>query len=154
MEDQKKSIIESYRKELSAIHPSLPAYFYATTGYIIPWNRTPSGEELINRFLLERVDPNGEIDDEVLDELVRIWVSESWYGLAVHPPLAFMLLKRQLKDPNSKLSRLLYKDGFPSEIARQNENTQSAEEVLQNIVNMQAESGDKKETKSRGRRKV
>jgi hypothetical protein len=65
-----------------------------------------------------------------------------------------MLLKRQLKDPNSKLSRLLYKDGFPSEIARQNENTQSAEEVLQNIVNMQAESGDKKETKSRGRRKV
>jgi hypothetical protein len=154
MEDRKKSIIESYRKELSAIHPSLPAYFYATTGYIIPWNRTPSGEELITRFLLERVDPNGEIDDEVLDELVRIWVSESWYGLAVHPPLAFMLLKRHLKDPNSKLSRLLYKDGFASEIARQNENTQSAEEVLQNIVNMQAESGDKKETKSRGRRKV
>jgi len=154
MEDQKKSIIESYRKELADIHPSLPAYFYATTGYIIPWNRTPSGEELINRFLLERVDPNGEIDDEVLDELVRIWVSESWFGLAVHPPLAFMLLKRHLKDPNSKLSKLLYKDGFPGEVAEQNEGAQSAEEVIQNLVNVPQEGENKTETKTRARRKT
>ena len=154
MEDQKKSIIESYRKELSDIHPSLPAYFYATTGYIIPWNRTPSGEELINRFLLERVDPNGEIDDEVLDELVRIWVSESWYGLAVHPPLAFMLLKRYLKDPKSKLSKLLYKDAIPDNVTEQTDKKTEAEEYLQSLIGAQAVSENKTETKTRGRRKT
>jgi hypothetical protein len=154
MEDQKKSIIESYRKELADIHPSLPAYFYANAGYIIPWNRTPSGEELIKRFLLERVEPNGEIEDEVLDELIRIWASESWFGLAVHPPLAFMLLRRHLQDPNSKLAKLLYKDGFPSKIAEQKEKVQSAEEVIQNLVKALSESENKTETKTRGRRKT
>jgi hypothetical protein len=154
MEDQKKSLIESYRKELADIHPSLPAYFYANTGYIIPWNRTPSGEELINRFFLERVDPNGEIDDEVLDELIRIWASESWFGLAVHPPLAFMLLRRHLQDPNSKLAKLLYKDGFPSEMVEKKEKAQNVGEVIQNLVIEPLEGENKTETKPRGRRKT
>ncbi len=154
MEDQKKSIIDTYRKELAEIHPALPAYFYATSGYIIPWNRTPSGEQLINQFLLERIDPNGEVDDEVLDELVRIWISESWFGLAVHPPLAFMLLRKHLKDPNSKLSQLLYKDGFPSEVLRQKEEKKEAEDILKNVLDVQALSENKTETKTRSRRKV
>jgi len=154
MEEKKKSVIESYRKELADIHPSLPAYFYATTGYIIPWNRTPSGEELINRFLLERVDPNGEIDDEVLDELVRIWITDSWFGLAVHPPLAFMLLKRHLQDPNSKLSKLLYKDGFPNSVSEQAEQKPKAEDYLQNMIEVQVASESKTETKTRSKRKT
>jgi len=154
MEDQKKSIIDTYRKELAEIHPALPAYFYATSGYIIPWNRTPSGEQLINQFLLERIDPNGEVDDEVLDELVRIWISESWFGLAVHPPLAFMLLRKHLKDPNSKLSQLLYKDGFPSEVLQQKEEKKEAEDILKNVLDVQALSENKTETKTRSRRKV
>jgi len=154
MEEKKKSVIESYRKELADIHPSLPAYFYATTGYIIPWNRTPSGEELINRFLLERVDPNGEIDDEVLDELVRIWITDSWFGLAVHPPLAFMLLKRHLQDPNSKLSKLLYKDGFPNSVSEQAEQKPKAEDFLQNMIEVQVASESKTETKTRSKRKT
>ena len=152
MEDGKKSVIESYRKELAEIHPALPAYFYATSGYIIPWPK--NDEDLVNRFLLERVDPEGQVDDEVLDELIRIWMEESWFGLAVHPPLAFMLLKRKLKDPNSKLSQLLYKDGFLGEVSEQNEKAQSAEEVIQSLVNMQPESRNKTETKTRSRRKV
>jgi len=154
MEDQKKSIIDTYRKELAEIHPALPAYFYATSGYIIPWNRTPSGEQLINQFLLERIDPNGEVDEEVLDELVRIWISESWFGLAVHPPLAFMLLRKHLKDPNSKLSQLLYKDGFPSEVLQQKEEKKEAEDILKNVLDVQALSENKTETKTRSRRKV
>jgi len=152
MEDKKKSIIESYRKELAEIHPALPAYFYATSGYIMPWPK--NDEDLVNRFLLERVDPNSEVDDAVLDELIRIWVQDSWFGLAVHPPLAFMLLKRHLKDPNSKLSKLLYKDGFPNGMTEQNEKAQSAEEVIKNLVNTRVESENKTETKTRSRRKV
>jgi hypothetical protein len=100
------------------------------------------------------MDRNGEIEDEVLDELIRIWVSESWFGLAVHPPLAFMLLRRHLQDPNSKLAKLLYKDGFPSEIVEQKEKVQSAEEVIQNLVKALSEGENKTETKTRGRRKT
>jgi hypothetical protein len=103
---------------------------------------------------LERVDPNGEIDDEVLDELVRIWVSESWYGLAVHPPLAFMLLKRHLKDPKSKLSKLLYKDAIPDNVTEQTDKKTEAEEYLQSLIGAQAVSENKTETKTRGRRKT
>jgi len=152
MEDKKRSIIESYRKELEEIHPSLPAYFYATSGYIIPWPK--NDEEIVNRFLLERVDPNGEVDYEVLDELIRIWAQESWFGLAVHPPIAFMLLKRQLKDPNSKLSQLLYKGGIPNEVAQEKEKMETTEGVLANILDVQPISENKTETKTRSRRKV
>jgi hypothetical protein len=154
MEDGKKSVIESYRKELAEIHPALPAYFYATNGHIVPWNRTRSGEEHINQFLLEPLDPNGEIDEEVLDELMRIWIAESWFGLAAHPPLGFMLLRRHLKDPNSKLSQLLYKEGVPKEVSHQKEKGKEAEEVLKNILDVQAISESKTETKTRNKRKT
>jgi hypothetical protein len=104
-----EGFVERYRKELEQIHPDLPAYFYATDGYIMPWPKGPSGERLIEQYMLVHLDPNGKVDDEVLDELIRIWLSENWYGLANHPQIAFMLLRRHLEDPNSKLSKLLGK---------------------------------------------
>jgi hypothetical protein len=154
MEDKKKSVIESYRKELEEIHPSLPAYFYATTGYIMPWNSQRNVDDRIHQFLLEPIDPNGEIDEAVLDELIRMWVQESWFGLAVHPPLAFMLLRRHLKDPKSKLSQLLYKDGLPKEVVKQGDSVPKGEEVVLNFVEMQFEKEEKAATKTRSRRKT
>jgi len=154
MEDRKRSVLETYRKELEDIHPSLPAYFYATTGYIIPWNSRRSGEERINQFLLEPIDPNGEIDEPVLDELIRIWAQESWFGLAVHPPLAFTLLRRHLQDPKSKLSQLLYKDGFPKQVVEQKDIIKNGVEAVIDFISVQPEKEDKAETKTRSRRKT
>jgi len=152
MEDRKTNIIEAYRKELSEIHPALPAYFCATTGYIIPWPK--NNEDLVKRYLLERVDPKGEVDDEVLDELVRIWASESWFGLAVHPPLAFLLLKRHLTDPSSKLSKLLYKDGVSIKPFEEVSKGAASSDFLQNIVSVEVVSESQTETKKQSRRKT
>jgi hypothetical protein len=147
MNEKKRSLIESYKKELADIHPALPAYFYATNGYIVPWNRKRSGEKQINQFLLEPVEPNGEVDEAVLDELIRIWAEESWFGLAVHPPLAFLLLRRKLENPSSKLRQLLYKDGVSKEVAEQSQNASNA-------VELQKDNTVETETKKRNKRRL
>jgi hypothetical protein len=152
MDEKKKSVIESYRKELAEIHPNLPAYFYATTGYIVPCAAGFGGEELVQKYMLEPVEPNGKVEPEILDELVRIWVQEGWFGLVTHPTLAFLILRRKLSDPNSKLFQLLNKT--VNHGAQQTEKTKEAEQVFQNILDVEVTTEQKSEAKTRNRRKA
>jgi hypothetical protein len=103
-------------KQVSELHPALPAYFCTgiDSDILVPIFYQ-EGEELkswMKKYNLIRLDPDGHVDYEVMKELCIIlaYYSENVFMYPILRPFwAIRAYKRYLEDPTSELSQAISK---------------------------------------------
>jgi hypothetical protein len=104
------SLREAFKSLLAEVHPCLPAYFCGRSGIIVPIPTGDDAEEKMVKHGLTRLDPDGHIDMDVLWALYEIFAEhDDDFWSPYHPQRVVILLRRALRDPNSKLSQAIAK---------------------------------------------
>jgi len=104
------SLLEGFRKLLAEVHPCLPAYFYGGDGILAPLPTNKEGEDKMAELGLTRLVPDEHIDRDVLLAIHEIFAyayEDFWWPY--HPQRAVQLLRRALRDRNTKLNQTLVK---------------------------------------------
>jgi len=88
----------------------LPAYFYGGDGILAPLPANKEGEDKMTELGLTRLIPDGHIDRDVLMAIYEIFASqEDDFWWPYHPQRAAQLLRKALRNKNSKLSQAIAK---------------------------------------------
>jgi hypothetical protein len=116
MRSTKPKWIDELIKQVSELHPALPAYF--CTGIdrdiLVPlfYEEGAELDEWMKKNRLVRLDPDGRVDSEIREALCVIF---TYYAEKVllypiwRPIWAISTYRRYLQDPTSELSRALAK---------------------------------------------
>jgi len=95
---------------LAEVHPCLPAYFCARSGAIVPILTGEDAEEKMAALGLTRLDPDGHIDMDVLWAIYEVFAYyDDDFWSPYHPQRAIIILRKELRNPNSKLSQTITK---------------------------------------------
>ncbi len=107
---ERTPLIEAFAKKMWELHPKLPAYFCARSGYIVPIASGEDADQKMAELGLVRLDPDGHIDTDVLWAIYELMAEKDddlWRSS--YPQITFSILRKALRDPNSKLSQAIAK---------------------------------------------
>ncbi len=98
-------LLAAFKRLLADVHPALPAYFAGQSGAIAPIAWGEDADAKMAELELTRLDPNGHIDRDVLWAIYEIFAeADDGFWSPYYPQRAVQILKKALRNPNSKLS--------------------------------------------------
>lgn len=101
---------ELLAEQLRRLHPKLPAYFCYLNGYIVPIAHGEDADRKMAELCLERIDPDGHVDEDVLWAIYEIFAEahdDFWPPYYVQR--AMSILSKALRNQDSKLNYTLQK---------------------------------------------